>query len=390
MHVLMISLDGTILTEQIGNSRPRHEFYAEQAGRISMVVCNRRGSKPLSVYRSERVTAIPSNSASYFHYLLDGYRMALQLATESDQLVDVITTQDPFLTALIGLRLRRKLRVPVIMQDHSSFLSSAQFAAERGRNRLLSWLARWTLPRADAVRVVNSAERSACVGLGLAAEQVCTIPLVFDMSPFLQAQPDQAAAWRTRIGVQADVPLILWAGRPVTFKNLPLLLRAFRRVRQAEPQARLVLAGDLSNTDIPARIAQLSLTDSVCLLGAVAHHELPGLYQAASIYALSSNYEGLARVLLEAAASALPIVSTRIIGIEDVIQQDQTGVLVPIGDEAALADALITLIRNPEQRQRLGSAARAHLLDAFDEQRLLLKWVGMWQRVAKGESACAS
>ncbi|MFN8421281.1 MAG: glycosyltransferase family 4 protein [Anaerolineae bacterium] len=390
MHVLMISLDATILNEQIGNSRPRHEFYAQQAGRISMVVCNRRSGKRLAAYCSERVTAIPTNSASYFHYLLDGYHAALKLAAESDQPVDVITTQDPFLTALIGLRLRSKLRVPVIMQDHSSFLSSAQFAAERGRNRLLTWVARWILPRADAVRVVNSAERSACVQLGIATEKVCTIPLVFDLSPFLQAQPDQAAAWRTRIGVAADDPLILWVGRPVAFKNLPLLLRAFRRVHQAEPSARLVLAGDLSNTDFPAQIAQLSLTDAVCLLGAVAHHDLPGLYQAASIYALSSNYEGLARVLLEAAASGLPIVSTRIIGIEDVIQQDQTGLLVPLGDEAALADALITLIRNPVQRQQLGSAARAHLLEAFDEQRLLHKWVSMWQRVAKGETACAS
>src|SRR5258705_9494467 len=157
MHVLMISLDAATLTQQIGNSRLRHQAYADRIGRVSMVICNRKKANALPPYESANLTARPTNSATYFQYLLDGYREGLRLAAKHP--VDLITSQDPFLTALIGLALRRRLKVPLLIQDHSSFLESPHFRAELPRNHFLRWLALWTLPRADAVRVVNRQER---------------------------------------------------------------------------------------------------------------------------------------------------------------------------------------------------------------------------------------
>src|SRR5690242_5683792 len=112
MHVLMLSMDGSLLTETIGNSRARHEGYAERAGRISVVVCNR--GTALKPYASERLFIEPTNSHGYFNYLLDGYRAAMKL--HRSQPINVITSQDPFLTGLIGLALRRRFNVPLIMQ----------------------------------------------------------------------------------------------------------------------------------------------------------------------------------------------------------------------------------------------------------------------------------
>ncbi len=78
MHVLMISLDTAFLTQAITDSRSRHEMYAEQVGRISMVICNRRSGRALEPYRSARVTATPTESRGYLQYLLDGYRLGLR------------------------------------------------------------------------------------------------------------------------------------------------------------------------------------------------------------------------------------------------------------------------------------------------------------------------
>src|SRR5712691_6876432 len=136
MHILMIGSDTTLLTRQIGNSRARHEGFAEQVGRISTVVCNRRMAN-LEPYQSERLHVRPTQSRSYAHYLLDGYRLALDFYHE--QPIDLITAQDPFLTALIGLMLRRRLKVPLIVQDHSSFVENRYFAEEHPRNRILQW-----------------------------------------------------------------------------------------------------------------------------------------------------------------------------------------------------------------------------------------------------------
>src|SRR5882724_3550967 len=107
MHVLMLSMDRSVLTDTIGNSRTRHESYAAQVGQISMVVCNQGNDHPLSPYRSERLFAQPTNSRGYFNYLLDGYRAAVRF--HAKQPIDVITSQDPFLTGLIGLALRYRL-----------------------------------------------------------------------------------------------------------------------------------------------------------------------------------------------------------------------------------------------------------------------------------------
>ena len=392
MHVLMLSLDAAILTQQIGNSRQRHEFYASQVGRVSMVVCNRRAKGQLQPYQSERVTAVPINALTYAHYILDGYLAALRLIAQfPNEPIDLITTQEPFLTALIGLLLRRRLNVPLLIQDHSSFLESTQFAAERGRNRLLRWLAMMTLPRADAVRVVNWQERAGCVRLGLPAERVCVIPLVPTLHPFATRDvDDQIQAWRQRIGATVETPIILWVGRPVAFKNLPMLIGAFARVRAQCPDAKLVLAGDMTGSDIPTQIAAANLGASVYMPGAVAHDKLPALYQTATLYALSSNYEGLPGVLLEASAASLPIVSTANNGSRDLITDAETGILTPIGDEAAMANAILALINEPERRRKLGNAAREHVFYAFDETRLLTRWVDMWRDVAAGIASCDS
>src|SRR5579871_5468932 len=159
MHILMISMDTSLLTDAIGNSRARHEAYAQQAGRLSMVICAKAGSPRLAEYKAAQFTAYPTNSPNMPYSLIDGYRAGLRIA--SQQRIDVIAVQDPFLTGLIGLALRQRLNVPLIIQDHSSLIDNRYFAAESRQHELLQRLARWTLPRADAVRVVNHAEAAA-------------------------------------------------------------------------------------------------------------------------------------------------------------------------------------------------------------------------------------
>lgn len=389
MHVLMLSLDTSILTQQIGNSRARHEFYAQQVGRISMVICNRRQQGQQRAYVSARVNAQPTNSRSYLHYIFDSYRMAVKLvAQHADQPISLITTQEPFVTALVGLALRRRMSVPLIIQDHSSFLESQHFAAETPRNRVLRWVAMQTMPRADAVRVVNWQEKAGAVRLGLPAQRMCVIPLVPSLAPFADAQTEASAMWRSALGLSAETPLVLWVGRPVIFKNLPMLLQSFTHVRAAVPDAVLVLAGDMAGTDIPAQITAAGLDGAVRLPGAVPHADLPALYQAATVYVLSSNYEGLPGVLLEASAASLPIVSTANNGSKDLIRDGVTGLLTPIGDAAAMGAALIALLRDPARRAQMGAAARQHVLDYFDENRLLMQWVEMWRSVAAGKPPC--
>lgn len=393
MHVLMLSLDTTILKppeQSIGNARARHERYAEMFdGRISMVVCSKRGTN-YPEYRTARVIARATESRNYLAYLRDGYRVAMRYARE--QPIDLITTQDPFLTALIGLALRTRLRAPLLVQDHSSFLSSRYFVAERGAligygSRLLALL---TLPRANAVRVVNRRERLACIRIGVRPDRVCVIPVAVNLRGFAAPVPHtEIKRWRERLGLNPETPTVLWVGHPAPPKNLPMLLNAFGHVVADLPDARLILAGDMNGTNIVGQAAARGLAESVIFPGPVAHTDLPALYQLADVFALSSDYEGLPRVLLEAGAAGLPVVSTDNGGAADLIVDGMTGALVAIGDGEAMAQTLIALLRDPVRRQAISERARQHILSNFEESGLMARWVNMQRNVAARRAPCA-
>lgn len=381
MHILMISLDTSILTKTIGDSRPRHEKYAEMFGRISLVVCNRRRRSPLPTYKSERVVARPTESRSFLHYLWNGYRTGLRF--HSEQPVDLISSQDPFLTAMIGLALRWKIGVPLLIQIHSPMLDNEHFAAESRRNVWLQKLARWTVKRADAVRVVSQSEREACIRLGVAGDHVCVIPVPANVRRFMMpASTDQITEWWNRLVIDPDAPLILWVGRPVAFKDLPTLLRAFVRVHEDIPNAYLVIAGDIQGTDIPAQVKRTGLAEFILMPGPVAHDDLPALYQIATIYAHSSYYEGFGLVMVEAGASGLPVVATDTVGAREIIVDGDTGRLVPVRDDKALASALVELLNDPDQASAMGERARQRVQQLFDQNRTAEKWVNMWRAVA--------
>ena len=389
MHVLMLSMDSSVLTESIGNSRTRHETYAAQVGRISMVVCNRAKRTALTPYASERLFAAPTNSHGYFNYLLDGFRAAMRF--HAQQPIDIITTQDPFLTALIGLALRRRLRIPLIMQINVPVIDNKYFARESRRNVWLQRLARQTVRYADAVRVVNHREQEACIRLGISPDHVCVAPVPPDLTRFkTPAAPDQIARWRETLDLSLGTPVVIWVGRPVACKDLPTLLRAFAGVHAAKPDARLIIAGDVSGTSIPALVNDLGLSSAVRLPGAIRHTDLPALYQIANIYAHSSYYEAFGVVLLEASAAGLPLVSTASDGACEIIQEGQTGLTVPIGDSEALGRELLALLDDSARARHMGEQACIHVNEHFDPQEMTARWIGMWRAVANGELPCAS
>jgi glycosyltransferase involved in cell wall biosynthesis len=388
MHVAMISLDSTIFTDQIGDTRARHQAYAARANaRLSLVVCQRGPAYP--TLRAGQLTAVATGSSTVARYLRDAVAVALQL--HQQEKFDVIASQDPFLTGLIGLRLRRACKAPLIVQDHSCYFSSPHYLQEHPRNRLLRFLGRMVVRNADAVRVVNHAEKAACVRFGVPATRICVSPVPVPLAGFAAPpNPIETNGWRERLGLTPVQPLILWVGRPVTFKNLPMLLDAFAIVSAQQPEARLVIAGSMAGTQYKEQAALMGLAGKVIFAGPVAYPDLPALYQTATLYALSSNYEGLGRVLLEAAAAALPIVSTEQTSSVDALRHEQTGLLVPIGDSEAMAAAILRLLQDPPLAARLGQAAKQDILHRFAEDKLADSWVGMWQRTANKEQPCAS
>lgn len=389
VRVLMVSIDAALITRTITNSRERHEAYAREAGAVRTVVCNLRSRGRLEPFRSASadLAATPTNSRTFLHYLRDGYRAGLSLAAACPP--HVLTSQDPFLTALVALRLRRRLRLPWIVQVHGPFLENRRFAGESLLHALLQRLARLTVRRADAVRVVSRAEREACLRLGVGPERVFVVHTPANLGRFAAAVPPEGvAAWRRRLDLAPGDPVVLWVGRPVPFKNLPLLLETWPRVLAAHPRARLILAGDMSGTPYPEEVRRRGLEATVRVPGPVPHEDLPPLFRLASVYVHPSYYEGLGLVMLEAGASGLPVVAAASDGAREIVRDGETGVLTPLAggpaDAVAFAEAVAGLLADPPRARALGAAARAHVAAAFDEAAVVAELAAMWRQVAAG------
>ncbi|MGB7537161.1 MAG: glycosyltransferase family 4 protein [Anaerolineales bacterium] len=384
MNVLMIGLGDSGLGQPGGESVRRHLEYARRiGGHIDLVVDSPSGGTTdfgaLTVHRT---------GTGRIRFPIAAFRLAR--AAVKNHPPDLITTQDPFATALAGLWLRRTLRRPLLVQNHSCFLFNPHWIAERPiRFRAYHVLARYALPRADAWRVVNTNERRIYIErLGLPAGRVCVLPVPCDLAVFSGPHPaDAESKTRDRWHLASGAPVVLWAGRPVRFKRLPLLFEAFAEIRKTFPQARLVVAGrkDLAQEDLDRAARESGMGGSLVWTGELAGVELAGMYGAADVFLYPSIYEGFGRVLVEAGAAGLPVVASATAGARDIVDDGDTGYLVPVEDASALARRACSLLSDPAARRKMGAAARAAVPVKFPPEKMFDGIVSQWRETASIE-----
>jgi glycosyltransferase involved in cell wall biosynthesis len=175
------------------------------------------------------------------------------------------------------------------------------------------------------------------------------------------AVPPERAGVRHELGLPVGCPLVLTVGRFTPQKNYPALLDAVPAVLTVHPEARFVWVGQGPLWDrLHSTVQTLGLARYVHLVG--QRSDVPRLMAAADLFVLPSQFEGLPLVVLEAMASGLPVVGTRVCGIEEAVVDGVTGRLVSCDDIQALAEAIHDGLADAEQRRQWGCQARA----AFD------------------------
>lgn len=167
-------------------------------------------------------------------------------------------------------------------------------------------------------------------------------------------------------GGQGD-PQIICVGRLVQRKGQSLLIAACSALRERGVPVRLTLVGDgPAREPLEAQARELGLGNSVRFTGAVGHDAIGPMLRAADIFCLPSFSEGVPVVLMEAMAHSVPVVTTQIMGIPELVENGESGLLVPPGRVDVLGDALARLIGDAELRERLGARGRERVLAEFD------------------------
>ena len=160
---------------------------------------------------------------------------------------------------------------------------------------------------------------------------------------------------------------VLFVGRLAAAKGVPILLEAFARLHTRFADARLTLIGDgPDRTHLETRAAELGLGNAVTFTGYRNQDEVADHLAQGDLFALPSFAEGVPVVLMEARASGLPVLATRIAGIPELVEDGLSGRIVAPGDADAFSDAMIALLDDPAQARALGQAGRARIAQDFD------------------------
>jgi glycosyltransferase involved in cell wall biosynthesis len=274
-------------------------------------------------------------------------------------------------------------RERVVYTVHGIHIDKAGSAARRAallrlerrlRHRTAAWITVCgaDLDKGERLRILNR-ERSHVVHNGVEMP-----PLVAD---------SMRGEFRSELGVSAGTPLALSIGRFHEQKDQRMLLAAWAGVLGELPNAVLAIvgSGELEG-QLRVRSVALSLGDSVRFVP--PRPDLAAAYADSDLFVLSSRWEGLPYVVLEAMAYGLPVVSTAVDGIPEAVMNEDTGLLAPPHDPVSLAVAMRRLLRSPEMRATMGAAGRDRVERHFTLDEMVDGVVRVYEEVAAaGERA---
>lgn len=180
--------------------------------------------------------------------------------------------------------------------------------------------------------------------------------------------------------------ILLHVGRFAPQKNHLLLIEAFALAINECPEMQLWLVGDGElKAAIQKKVMEMGLEGKVLFLG--LRNDIPKLMAESDLLILSSDYEGVPLVVLEAMAAGKPVISTAVGGVPELVVDGITGFLVPPGQPEALAQAILKLATNPELRQSMGEAAQRRAVELFDISRTAREYEKLYLKLLrqKGE-----
>jgi len=268
---------------------------------------------------------------------------------------------------LLGRLAARVAGVPVVVHTFHGHVLRGYFgpvttAFYRALERRLGSLS-------DVLVAVSDAVKSDLVALGVAAEsKIRVIPLGLDLEPLAGALP--RGSLRGEAGVPPEAPLVGIVGRLAPIKDVGTFLGAAALVRRSLPAARFAVVGDgEERARLESERHRLGLDACVFFHG--WRREMAAVYGDLDLVVNSSRNEGTPVALIEALAAARPVVATRVGGTPDLLGDGRRGMLVPPGDAAALAAAIVETFERPEAAIARAREGQSYVLAHHSWRRLL-------------------
>jgi glycosyltransferase involved in cell wall biosynthesis len=264
----------------------------------------------------------------------------------------------------------------------SGYFGAIGTAASRSVERMLGRLT-------DRIVTVSERQRDEIVDrfqIG-SAPNVSVVPLGLDLDELVDIDtPDRRL--RIELGWESADFVVGYVGRLVSIKNLGMLISAFAMFGRTHPNARLLVVGDGELRRTLERQAQdLGVQPLTRFLG--WRHDLPRVYGAMDVVALTSRNEGTPVALIEALAAGVPVIATDVGGVADVVRPNETGLLIPTDDASSLACALRRLADDAAERRTMGQRGRRDVANRFGAERLVADVAAMYDQLLRERNSGA-
>jgi len=364
MKVLMLSGDPNILVSGT-EAHERMRWYATAFDELHVVVMTSARTEPRKFDNLFLYSAFAGATAGkpVSARSLLGQRWALwRIARDVARRIGpaVVSAQSADEIGFIAWRIARRFRMPLQVQIHTDILSPWYRRASM-KEWLRYRIARFLIPRAGCIRVVSERIKKSLVASGLAADQsrISVLSIMTDVVRFRDASRDPATDARF---AQYDFKIIAVGRFFDKEKNFSLLIDAMAELVKIAPKAILVIVGDgPDRKNYELRIMNYGLEENIVIES--WRNDLPSFYKSFDCYAMTSNYEGWGRTVIEAMAAGLPIVMTDVGLAGEVVKGGENGIVIPVGDKAALRNALASLYRDSTERKALADSARRTAAD---------------------------
>ncbi len=236
------------------------------------------------------------------------------------------------------------------------------------RNRMYIALEKWAARRTDRILCVSDAMTRQALAAGVGKpEQYVTVRSGMEVNRFLQ-RPGEADAFRASLHLPPEAVLFTQVSRIAELKGHPDILAA---APLDDPRIHLCFVGDGHERPAVEKLIETrGLSGRVHLTGLLPPRQIPAVMHATDVLIHASYREGLARTLPQAMLAGRAVISYDVDGAPEVVTPE-SGLLVPVGDYAALGEAIATLAGDTDLRRRLGSAGRELCRQQFDHERMV-------------------
>lgn len=319
----------------------------------------------------EKFSAVRSlpKVARHFAYFL----RLLKEGRNSDLMLVLDPVSTGFPSALASIVLRKPLVLKVVgdyaweqgRQRFGITVTLDEFVNTRNvplAVRLLRHMQTWVARRAHTIIVPSEYLKGIVSAWGVSTDKIVVVPNAVTLSD----------GGKVPIVIdQLPHPRIVTVARLVSWKGIDKLIEAVASVRASGVEASLLIVGEGPERERLEKLARESLPENCILTGALPPEDVHAVVRSSDIFVLNSTYEGLSHVLIEALMAGLPIVATDAGGNREVLKEE-SGVVVPTGDQQALISALTSLLTSDSRRERLRNAAlrRSH---AYTAEAMILR-----------------